>query len=611
MNTDRLWLSRFAPTLPDTLKTPLEVAHAELAAFPELSVELCLQEDMHEQWAFEKNGNRELLRGGMQGLLYGAYTLIFSHLSHQTMPDGIQSPAYPLRMLNCWDNLSGRIERGYAGRSLFFEDGSVSYDPDRIRTLARLLASCGINTLCINNVNVVENAQRLMEDLLPDVASLAALFRPFGIRLMLSCDFALPLRHGLSTADPLDSQVQDFWRDRAALIWEAIPDLAGFVVKADSEHRPGPFTYGRTHADGANMLARAVKPFGGIIVWRAFVYNCQQDWRDTVTDRPKAAYETYMSLDGAFDDNVILQIKNGPYDFQVREPVSPALLGMHHTHLAMELQLTQEYTGQQIDLFSMPPMWEEIFCDLPPERIGSIAAVANFGRDRCIVGHPFAAVNLYGYGRIAWDPHARAEDIIRTWCTLTYPSFTLDACTKLTDLLLGSRRVYEKYTSPLALCWMVVPHIHYGPSPLGYEFTPWGTFNRADRDAVGIDRTSKGTGYVLQYPPALRELYEDPKTCPEYLLLFFHRVRYDAVMKDGRTLIQRIYDDHFEGYEEVEAMENVLQELYPLLPPEDRELVSARIALQKANAREWRDVVNTFFHRLSGMDDLKHRKIYD
>ena len=611
MNANHLWLSQFADCLPEHLATPMDVALAELAAFPDLPVALRLQEDLGDQWRWEQSGTMEQLTGGMTGLLYGTYARIFAHLARQPMPSGVQSPAYPLRMLNCWDNLSGNVERGYAGRSLFFENGALAYDPARIRMLARLLASCSVNVLCINNVNVIQEAQRLMEDLLPDVAELAALFRPFGIRLMLSCDFALPVRHGLSTADPLDPQVQKFWNDRAEKVWHAVPDLVGFVVKADSEHRPGPFTYGRTHADGANMLARAVKPFGGTIVWRAFVYNCQQDWRDTMTDRPKAAYDTYMPLDGSFDDNVILQIKNGPFDFQVREPVSPALLSMQHTHLAMELQLTQEYTGQQIDIFSMPPMWEEIFHDLSPARICSIAAVANIGRDSCIVGHPFAAVNLYGYGCIAWNPCTKPEEIIDTWCTLTYPSLCPEKHDLLKNLLLRSRRVYEKYTAPLSLCWMVVPSIHYGPSPEGYEFTPWGTFNRADRNAVGVDRTSKGTGYVLQYPAPLRDLYENPRTCPDVLLLFFHRLRYDTILSDGRTLIQRIYDDHFEGYEEVEAMEQDLYQLAPLLPPEDREQVCSRIILQKANAREWRDVVNTFFHRLSGIEDVHNRKIYD
>ena len=499
-------------------------------------------------------------------------------------------------MLNCWDNLDGSVERGYAGRSLFFEDGHLAYDPERIRNLGRLLASCGINLLCINNVNLLYDAQRLMEDLLPDVGRLASLLRPFGVRLMLSCDFALPLRHGLDTADPLDERVQAFWRDRADILWDYVPDLAGFLVKADSEHRPGPFTYGRSHAEGANMLAEAVSSHGGIIVWRAFVYNC---------------FEHYMPLDGQFRDNVILQIKNGPYDFQVEEPISPLLLGLKNTRLAMEFQLTQEYTGHQVDIYAMPTFWKEVFADLPEGRIHALAGVANFGRDRCITGHPFAALNLFGFGQIAWDPKLQPEGLIEMWCKLTYPDLDEEQHRALCDLLLCSRQVYAKYTACLGLDWMVVPGLHYGPSPDGYEYASWGTYHRADRNAVGIDRTGSGTGYLLQYPPELQARYGNPDTCPEELLLFFHRLRYDHVLRDGRTLIQRIYDDHFEGYEAVLEMEKTLRQLAPALPDADAQLVLERIEKQKENAREWRDVVNTFFHRLSGVEDAKGRIIYD
>jgi len=421
-------------------------------------------------------------------------------------------------------------------------------------------------------------------------------------------DYAHPIRHGIPTSDPLDEQVQAWWKERAAIVYRYIPDLAGFVVKADSEHRPGPFTYGRNHAEGANMLARALKPFGGQLIWRCFVYNCLQDWRDTVTDRPKAAYDHYAWLDGQFDDNVILQIKHGPYDFQVREPVSPLLFAMERTQLAMEVQLAQEYTGHQIDLYAMQPLWQEIFEDLPQEKIMAIAAVGNLGRDWNYTGHPFAAVNLFGYGMMAWAPDADPEDSIRLWAKLTY-HLPEEQENTLVELLLGSRRTYEKYTSPLALCWMVNPHVHYGPNPEGYEFSPWGTFHRATRDAVGIDRTAAGTGYAEQYPEPLRSRYSKPETTPDLLKLFFHRLRYDYVMDDGRTLIQRIYDDHFEGYDEAEAMAAKLASLD--LPSPDREEAAERMQKQLRNACDWRDIINTYFHRMSGVEDAKGRKIYD
>ena len=525
----------------------------------------------------------------------------------EPLPRGLQRPRWPLRMLNAWDNLDGSIERGYSGPSLWFQEGRIRFDRRRIQALGRLLASVGINVLCVNNVNVKDGAEALTGPMLPSLAMLAGALRPFGIRLMLSVNFAQPLLDGLESADPLDEGVRSWWRYCADRVWAVVPDLAGFLVKADSENRPGPFTYGRSHAQGANMLARAVAPYGGVVCWRAFVYNCRQDWRDAGTDRPMAAYETYAPLDGQFDDNVILQIKHGPFDFQVREPVSPALLGMKNTRLAMELQLAQEYTGQQIDLYQMNGMWRELMDTLPAEDLSAVAAVGNLGDDPFPTGHPFAAANLFGYGRFAWAPDCEPEAVVRQWARLSYglPKAQEEI---LVRLLLQSRSVYEKYTAPLGLGWMVRPGVHYGPSPEGYEYDLWGTYHRADREAVGIDRTREGTGYTGQYPQALAALYEDRSSCPENLVLFFHRMRYDARLRDGRTLIQRIYDDHFEGYAEVEAMEAALKTLS--LPEPDRAEALRRMALQKANAREWRDVINTYFHRLSGIDDEKGRKIY-
>ena len=305
---------------------------------------------------------------------------------------------------------------------------------------------------------------------------------------------------------------------------------------------------------------------------------------------------------------MILQVKNGPYDFQVREPVSPTFFAMPNTHLALEVQLAQEYTGQQIDIYAMPPMWDELLADLPPKTVSCVAAVSNLGRDENFCGHPFAALNLYAFGEYAWYPCVRREQIIRDWVRLTYPELGEEDRQTLMSILLGSRHAYEQYNAPLGLCWMVSPNNHYGPSPDGYEYQAWGTYHRADRNAVGIDRTANGTGYTAQYPKALRDRYENLDTCPDEMLLFFHRLRYDYLMRDGRTLIQRIYDDHFEGTTWVDHSAEKLAGLP--LPSPDREEVLERIERQILDAREWRDVVNTFFHRLSGIEDAKGRTIY-
>ena len=605
----KLWLNQLTEPVSSTLKTPEEAARFELAhALPDVKVDLQRQDSVGEGYSIEvKADGSVVISGGAAGMLYGAYRLILDRLCGEDPATVSSSPRYALRMLNCWDNADGSVERGYSGNSLFFKDGKLDWDPGRIRELARLLASCGINTLCVNNVNVHVPAQLLLEDMLPDLAALADAFRPFGVRLMVSVDFSQPMRSGIPTADPLDARVQAWWAETAKRVWTAIPDLAGFLVKADSEGRPGPFTYGRSHADGANMLAEAVRPYGGWIVWRCFVYNCRQDWRDTSTDRPMAAWQHYAPLDGAFAENVILQVKHGPFDFQVREPLSPMLLGMKKTQMAMELQLAQEYTGHQIDLYTMLPMWKELFEELPAENIMSIAAVSNLGNDAVCTGHPLAAVNLYTYGLLAWDPGLDTGEAVRRWCRLTY-RFPREQEDWLAFALLSSRRIYEKYTAPLGIGWMVTPHEHYGPNPSGYEYDLWGTYHKADRNAVGIDRTEKGTGYLMQYPQWMQAKYGDPATCPDLYLLFYHRLPYDYRMRDGRTLIQRIYDDHFEGLEDARALAEALSALP--FPQPDKELIDSRMERQLANAREWCDIINTFFHRLSGVPDERGRTIY-
>ena len=612
-NTFHYWLPFLTKDVPAELTSPVDVARFELdqalpVVAPGLTVELCPNGE-GEAFTLKHEGDTVTISGGEVGVLYGAYRALMAlHCGEKLPADHTQQPKYALRMINCWDNADGDIERGYSGRSLFFDDGMFDYEPERLRGMARMMASVGLNVVCINNVNVRNPAHRLIEDWLPELAEVAAIFRPFGVKLMVSIDYAQPMRHGVPTADPLDERVQNWWMEQCKLVYAAVPDLAGFLVKADSEHRPGPFTYGRNHAEGANMLARALKPHGGKLVWRCFVYNCQQDWRDQKTDRPMAAYEHYVYLDGQFEDNVILQVKNGPFDFQVREPVSPTLLAMPKTDLAVEFQLAQEYTGHQIDIYAMMGMWKEVMADMGSDTVMAVAAVSNWGDDDCVYGHPFAAVNMFGYGMLCWDPdNADPEAIARTWAKLTYNFAQADE-DALVGILLESRGAYEKYTAPLGICWMVTPHVHYGASPDGYEYQAWGTYHRANRDAVGIDRTKNGTGYAEQYPAELRDLYSNLDTCPDNLLLWFHRLRYDYVMRDGRTLIQRIYDDHFEGYDWVVATEEKLAALP--FPEADKALVMDRIARQKKNAKEWCDIVNSFFYRFSGVEDAKGRPLY-
>ncbi|MDR0943259.1 MAG: alpha-glucuronidase [Ruminococcus sp.] len=512
------------------------------------------------------------------------------------------------RVINHWDNMDGSVERGYAGRSIFFEGNRFLNNFSDIKKYASYLQSININTICLNNVNVNEvSAKLITEEFLPDLAKVADIFRQHGIKLLIAIEFSAPKSlGGLDSCDPLDKSVCDWWKKQTDLIYKYIPDLAGFLVKADSEFRDGPAALGRTQADGANCIARPLAPHDGVVFWRCFVYNCRQDWRDTKTDRAKAAYETFMPLDGQFDDNVILQIKNGPMDFQVREPLSPLLGNMKNTRQALELQITQEYTGQQIDIFSLASQWEDYFNSpinateiLADKKFDAICGVANVGRDTFLCGNPLAEANLFAFGKFGDNPYSKACDIINEW--------TDDQITR--EILMKSRDAYEGYTTPLGLGWMVTPHFHYGISPLGYEFDKWGTYHRASHTHIGVDRSTRGTGFVSQYDPYLTELYDNPETTPEELLLFFHRLPYTYKMKDGRTLLEYLYDRHFEGYEAVESFielwkkSNVNKDIY--------DEVARRLELQKENAREWRDVFNTFLYRMTGVCDEKGRKIYD
>ena len=564
------------------------------------------------------------------GVLYGIFHLLrlvsaktdIHSLDFETAPDN------PLRMLNHWDNLDGSIERGYSGRSFFFREGRILIN-DRTRDYARLAGSIGINGVVINNVNVKGDATDLITDrYFPELQKMAEIFSGYGIRLFLSLNFASPMElGGCATCDPLDPEVIGWWESRIRTVYEALPSLGGFLVKADSEGRPGPFTYGRNQAQGANMLADVLEPYGGLVIWRCFVYNCTQDWRDRKTDRARAGYDHFQNLDGAFRDNVILQIKNGPVDFQIREPVSPLFGGMEHTNQMLEVQIAQEYTGQQIDLCYLMPMFREVldfhtYCRDEKDTVADIisgrtfgnihtgiAAVCNTGDDRNWTGNDLAAANLYGFGRLAWDMTLSSGEIAEEWIRQTF-DLSPEWERKLRDVLLQSRETYEKYTCPLGIGWMVNPGDHYGPSVDGYEYSRWGTYHRADHLGLGVDRTSRGTGYAQQYREQNAAVFDDPETCPEELLLFFHRVLYQAKLKSGKTLIQHIYDSHFEGVLEAKAMAECWEELRSELDPEVYERVRERFCRQIRNAEEWRDQINSYFYRKSGIPDEHGREIY-
>lgn len=575
--------------------------------------------------AVARTGCRRALRGGADDETPdGAATPV---------RDEVLEPAQPIRMLDHWDNLvvhpvMGQVERGYAGESVFWADGRLREDLSRAEAYARLLASVGINRVGINNVNVHAVEAQLLTDGLEDVARLAEVFRPYGIRVHLSVSFAAPMTvGGLATADPLDEGVQRWWADAAARVWGRIPDFGGFVVKADSEGQPGPFAYGRDHADGANLLARAVAPHGGTVFWRAFVYDHRQDWRDRSTDRARAAHDHFAPLDGTFDDEVVLQVKHGPLDFQVREPVSPVVAAMPRTRLAVELQVTQEYTGQQQHVCYLGPQWSEVLgfrpwgeagasvADVaagrgPGGRTAGLVAVSNVGLDEFWTGHPLAQANLYAFGRLAWDPSLDPADVLDEWIALTFGSDDLVASV-LHELMDDSWRTYEDYTAPLGVGFMVRPGHHYGPDVDGYEYTPWGTYHFADRDGVGVDRTrATGTGFTGQYPAPWRDVYESRADCPDELLLFFHHVPYGHVLHDGTTVVQHIYDTHFRGAERVEEMTRRWETLQGRVDGQVHARVRDRLAEQLRSAREWRDQVNTYFWRKSGVPDDAGRTIY-
>jgi alpha-glucuronidase len=560
------------------------------------------------------------------GVLYGTFRLLALIAQQQPLPDSLtDGPTSPIRWVNQWDNFDGTIERGYAGPSIFFADGHVRADLSRVADYGRLLASIGINGVTVNNVN--SDLRTLTPEMISGFARIADVLRPWGVRISLSIDLSSPKVVGnLATFDPLDPTVATWWQKTIDSLYNAIPDLAGFVVKADSEGRAGPSQYGRTPADAANVLARPLAPHGGVVLYRGFVYNHHLDWNDLKADRARAGYDNFRALDGKFEPNVVIQIKHGPIDFQVREPVSPLFAALRHTAQAIELQITQEYTGQQRHMVFLVPMWKtaldtdmRIDGQHTPvsaivqgrvfhQPLGGFVGVANVGLDANWLHHPMAMANLYGFGRLAWNSDLSSQQIIEEWTRMTWGNLP-QVVDIISRLQLESWKAYEDYTGPLGVGGLTdIIGVHYGPGIESAERNGWGQWIRADRRGIGMDRTvATGTGYIGQYPPELAAKYESLATCPDELLLFMHHVPYTHVLHSGKTVIQHIYDAHYEGAAVAASYAPAWQQLKGMIDPERYAQVLDLFTYQAGHAEVWRDAVNNWFRAESGIDDKQGR----
>ncbi len=569
-----------------------------------------------------------------RAVLYGAFAWLRKIATGEPIAalDERDAPYAPLRWINQWDNIDGTIERGYGGRSIFWDAGHIREDLTRVSEYGRLLASLGINGISINNVNA--NPKVLSAEFLPQVTRVADVLRPWGIRLALAIDFGSPQTlGGLKTYDPLDPAVIAWWNARAREIYKAIPDFGGFVLKADSEGRVGPSTYGRTHADAANVVARALRPHRGVIFYRGFVYDHHMDWTNLKNDRARAAWDNFHPLDGAFDDNVIIQIKNGPIDFQVREPPSPLFGALEKTNEAIELQITQEYFGQARHTVFLVPMWKDTLdfdmqvhgSGTPVKAIvsgrtfsrsdggvvrstGGLVGVANVGLDENWTANHLSQANLYGFGRLAWNPNLSVQRIADEWTRQTF-----GADPKVLDIVagiqLGSWRTYENYTGPLGLQTLTdIVGNHYGVAVEASERNGWGQWHRADETGVGMDRTvATGTGFIGQYSPAVSRLFESRATCPDDLLLFMHHVPYTHRLHSGKTVVQYLYDAHDEGATAVAAYVRRWRALQGHIDDERYSAILSQLEYQAGQAVVWRDAVSRWFLRASGIADEKGR----
>jgi alpha-glucuronidase len=549
-----------------------------------------------------------------RGVLYGTFAFLRKMSLGESIAqlDEKQSPAVAVRWVNQWDNLDGTIERGYGGRSIFWENGRARKDLSRVADYGRLLASLGINGCSINNVN--SDLRILSPEAIADVARIADTLRPWGVQTVISVDFGSPKSMGgLDTFDPLDPKVAAWWKAKVDEVYKAVPDLGGFVMKADSEGRVGPSTYGRSHADAANVVARALKPHNGRIFYRGFVYDHHMDWQNPKNDRARAAYDNFKPLDGQFDDNVVIQIKHGPIDFQVREPASPLFGALEKTNKAVELQITQEYMGQARHNVFLVPMWKETLdfdmrmhdAATPVKKlVNGFVGVANVGLDENWFGNHLSQSNLYGFGRLAWNPNLSSQQIAAEWTRLTFGDIPA-----ITAMQLSSWRTYESYTGPLGLQTLTdITGNHYSVNVEASERNGWGQWHRADETGVGMERTvATGTGYIGQYSAAVARQYESLATTPDDLVLFLHHVPYTYTLHSGKTVIQSIYDSHYEGAEAVAGYVREWKALKGRIDGRRYEEVLAQLEYQAGQADVWRDAVSNWFLRASGIADAKGR----
>ena len=596
----RLWL-RYNPVHTALVEAPagsptISIAQGELEKYYQGShVILRLDPSMPDNEGFVMNGNDDQLTITARhdiGLLYGAYEALRLQATDMPVKDEKQEPKFKLRLLNHWDNLDGSIERGYAGESIF---EWFKLDEQLIRDYARANASIGINGSVLNNVNA--SPKMLTKPYLKEVKKIADILRPYGIRVFLSINFATPMALGqTTTADPKDASVRKWWKGKAKEIYKLIPDFGGFLVKANSEGQPGPGDYHRTHADGANMLAEALEPYQGIVMWRCFVYGANHKGEDRV----KQAVSEFKPLDGKFHKNVILQTKNGPLDFQPREAYSPVFDQIIKTPNMVELQITQEYLGQSLHLVYLAPMWKEFFQYVEPNWLAGIAGVANIGKDTNWCGHHFSQANWYAFGRLAWDPSLSSEKIAREWLEQTF-SIDENFVFLMSTVMEESRETCVNYMMPLGLHHIFKFDHHYGPEPDGFkaeyplEWCPV-YYHKADKNGIGFDRSSTGTDAVSQYREPYASMYDKVETCPENLLLWFHHVPWNYKMKDGSTLWESLQYHYNQGVIMTETYENLWHNKMRAYVDEQRwREVDERLQIQVKNAKEWRDVCLGYF----------------
>lgn len=547
-----------------------------------------------------ENGTTVLRSMSETGLLYAAYHLLRLQACGEDCSrlDIKEKPVNDIRILNHWDNPDGTIERGYAGRSLWKWDELPAKVSPRYAEYARANASIGINGTVLNNVNASPEA--LSSDNLKKVKTLADIFRPYGIKVYLSVNFATPIKlGGLATADPLDSDVAEWWKQKVHEIYSMIPDFGGFLVKANSEGQPGPCDYHRTHAEGANMLASALKPYGGIVMWRAFVYSPSD------ADRAKQAYLEFKPLDGKFLDNVIVQVKNGPIDFQPREPYSPLFGAMPHTQLMVEFQVTQEYLGHSNHLAYLAPMWKEFYSYYSPSNMKAAAGVTNIGDDTNWCGNDLAQSNWYAFGRLAWNPALSSEEIAREWLAQT---FTADSrfVRPMTEVMMQSREAVVDYMMPLGLHHIFAWGHHYGPEPwceiegARPDWLPT-YYHRADKEGLGFDRTTDGSDAVSQYPDSLAAVFNSIDSCPDEFLLWFHHVPWKHEMKSGRTMWDELCLHYQRGVDAARGFRDTWKDMSPYVDAERHAAVAHRFDIQASDAVWWKDACLEYFRTFSHM----------